>query len=294
MEKKVTVKDVAREAGVSVATVSYIMNNRSDQKISEATRKKVLQIANLLNYRPSHAAVSLATGRTNVVGVAYALNPDTPSRNMEINHFVNMLIERMNRMKYDILFLSIPSDESSIITNRNIDAIIAIDLTHEQFKSLSERYLVPIINVDMIVNDNLFYQIYTDYPRLIADAKKQVGSDSYILMDKFANEKLRSYIAEQFPAEQIMEISSINNFSVNILSDKSVIIIGTYLALMAIPYLDTDKLMVISSEETNKILPSHIKCIYNNVEKKANLTMNILLNALNHNFDLNHDCKVYD
>lgn len=293
MEKKVTVKDVAREAGVSVATVSYIMNNRSDQKISEATRKKVLQIANLLNYRPSHAAVSLATGRTNVVGVAYALNPDTPSRNMEINHFVNMLIERMNRMKYDILFLSIPSDDSSIITNRNIDAIIAIDLTHEQFKSLSERYLVPIINVDMIVNDNLFYQIYTDYPSLISDAQKQIGKDSYILMDQFANEKLRSYIAEQFPAEQIIEISSINNFSVNILSSKSVIIIGTYLALMAIPYIDADKLMVISSEETNKILPSHIRSIYNNVEKKANLTMNILLNALNHNFDLNHDCKVY-
>ena len=90
MDKKVTVKDVAREAGVSVATVSYIMNNRTDQKISDSTRKKVLQIANLLNYRPSHAAVSLATGRTNVIGVAYSLDPDTPSRNMEINIFVNM------------------------------------------------------------------------------------------------------------------------------------------------------------------------------------------------------------
>lgn len=138
-----------------------------------------------------------------------------------------------------------------------------------------------------------FHQIYTDYPRLISDAQKQMGNDSYILMDQFANEKLRSYIAEHFPAEQILEISSINNFSVNILSGKSVIIIGTYLALMAIPYLDTDKLMVISSEETNLVLPSHIRSIYNNVEKKANLTMNILLNALNHNFDLNHDCKVY-
>ena len=49
MEKKPTVKDVAKQAGVSVATVSYIMNDRKDQKISEATRKKVLQIANLLN-----------------------------------------------------------------------------------------------------------------------------------------------------------------------------------------------------------------------------------------------------
>lgn len=293
MEKKVTVKDVAREAGVSVATVSYIMNNRTDQKISEATRKKVLQIANLLNYRPSHAAVSLATGRTNVVGVAYALNPITPSRNLEITHFVNLLIERMNRMKYDILFLPVPSDDSTIITNRNIDAIIAIDLTHEQFKNLSERYLVPIINVDMIVNDNLFYQIYTEYPRLISDAMQQMGDESYILIDQFANENLRSYIKEYFPSEQIMEVDSASDALTGIGADTPIIIIGTYLALMAIPYIHTDKLIVITSEETNRILPSHIPTIYNNVEKKANLTMNILLNALNHNFDLNHDCKVY-
>ena len=71
MNKKATVKDVAREAGVSVATVSYIMNNRTDMKISEATRKKVLQIANLLDYTPSHVAKSLATGRSNVIGISY-------------------------------------------------------------------------------------------------------------------------------------------------------------------------------------------------------------------------------
>lgn len=293
MDKKVTVKDVAREAGVSVATVSYIMNNRSDQKISDATRKKVLQIANLLNYRPSHAAVSLATGRTNVVGVAYALNPDTPSRNMEINSFVNLLIERMNRMKYDILFLSITNDDSSIITNRNIDAIIAIDLTYEQFKNLSERYLVPIINVDMIVNDNLFYQIYTDYPKLISNAVRQIGEDCHILIDKFANENLRSYIKQAYPTEQIIEIATVKDAFLDKRLNEKLVIIGTYLALLVIPYVQTDKLLVISSEETNLILPSHIHTIYNNVEKKANLTMNILLNALNHNFDLDHDCKVY-
>ena len=84
MEKKVTVKDVAREAGVSVATVSYIMNNRTDQKISEATRKKVLQIANLLNYTPSSVAKSLATGRNSVIGITYHLNESTPSRNLEL------------------------------------------------------------------------------------------------------------------------------------------------------------------------------------------------------------------
>ena len=187
MEKKVTVKDVAREAGVSVATVSYIMNNRTDQKISDETRKKVLQIANLLNYRPSHAAISLATGKTNIIGVAYYLDPNTPSRNMEINTFVNLIIERLNRMKYDILFMPISDDKENIRTNRNIDAVIAIDLTHDQFKSLSEKYFVPVINVDMIINDNLFFQIYTDYPLLISNAIDVIGEDSYVLVDKFAN-----------------------------------------------------------------------------------------------------------
>ncbi|MCD3499298.1 LacI family DNA-binding transcriptional regulator [Streptococcus equi subsp. equi] len=54
-------KDVAREAGVSVATVSYVINNREDQKISPETRNKVLQMINLLNYRPNQAAKSLVT-----------------------------------------------------------------------------------------------------------------------------------------------------------------------------------------------------------------------------------------
>jgi len=292
MDKKVTVKDVAREAGVSVATVSYIMNNRTDQKISDATREKVLQIANLLNYRPSHAAVSLATGRTNVIGVAYSLDPDTPSRNMEINTFVNMLIERMNRMKYNILFLPITGNEESIITNRNIDAIIAIDLTHEQFKNLSEKYLVPIINVDMIVNDNLFYQIYTDYPSLIDEALLRFEEDSYLLMDKFANENFLSFIMEKFPAERIITMSSVNDTEIQQLVDKKVIVIGTYLALVVHPYIKDENMVVISSEVTQKILPASIKIVHNNVEKKANLTMNILLNALNHNFDLDHNCKV--
>lgn len=292
MEKKVTVKDVAREAGVSVATVSYIMNNRTDQKISDATRKKVLQIANLLNYRPSHAAVSLATGRSNVIGVAYSLDPDTPSRNMEITTFVNMLIERMNRMKYDILFLPITEDKESIITNRNIYAVIAIDLTHEQFKNLSEKYLVPVINVDMIVNDNLFYQIYTDYPALIARAFDLLGDDSYLLIDKFANENFLTFITDVFPADRIITMSCFSDEQIRQLADKKVIVIGTYLALVVHPYIKDSDMVVISSEENQRVLPSTIRTIYNNVEKKANLTMNILLNALNHNFDLDHNCKV--
>lgn len=292
MEKKVTVKDVAREAGVSVATVSYIMNNRTDQKISSETRKKVLQIANLLNYRPSHAAISLATGKSNVIGVAYYLDPCTPSRNMEITTFVNMLIERMNRMKYDILFMPVTEEEDTITGNRNINAVIAIDLTRQQFVNLSEKCFVPVINVDMIVSDDLFYQIYTDYPYLISKAMEITGRDSYLLIDKFANENFLSFIKETVPADRVVTLSGVPDEQVKKLAGKKVIVIGTYLALMVQPYLKDSDMVVISSEENLRVLPDTIKVVHNDISKKANLTMNILLNSLNRNFDVNHDCKV--
>ena len=90
MTKRATIRDVAREAGVSVATVSYVLNNRPNQKISDDTKKKVLQIANLLQYSPSFAAKQLTTGKSNIIGIQigrYAL------RNTDHYDLINVLIE---------------------------------------------------------------------------------------------------------------------------------------------------------------------------------------------------------
>lgn len=227
-----------------------------------------------------------------MIGVSYFIDPNTPSRNMEINTFVNLLIERLNRMKYDILFLPITEEEETIITNRNIYAVIAIDLTHAQFRNLSEKYLVPVINVDMIVKDNLFYQIYTDYPSLILEAMDILGKDSYLLIDKFANENFLSFITDSIPSDRVITMSAFSEEQIQKLIGKKVIVIGTYLALMVQPYLKDSDMVVISSEENQRVLPQTIRVVHNDISKKANLTMNILLNALNRNFELDHDCKV--
>lgn len=71
--KKVTIRDVAKEAGVSVATVSYVVNGRTDLKISDETRKRVLQVINLLNYSPNQAAKALASKRKNQVGLPFQI-----------------------------------------------------------------------------------------------------------------------------------------------------------------------------------------------------------------------------
>lgn len=292
MNKKATVKDVAREAGVSVATVSYIMNNRTDQKISDATRKKVLQIANLLDYTPSHAAKTLATGRNNIIGVAYHLNENTPSRNLEITGFVNLLIERLNRLKYDVIFMPVFQTEDRPAVKHNIDGIITVDLSHEQFFNLSDNYLIPIINVDMIINDSLFYQIYSDYHSLINNAKSLLGEDCYLIMDKYNNEKYCDFITSCFDPERIIYFHDASTDELLHLKDKKALIIGTYLALMVKAYLNEDNMLVISYDENAQILSPEIKTIKNDISKKANLAINILLNALDHKFDVAHDYKV--
>jgi DNA-binding LacI/PurR family transcriptional regulator len=73
--RRVTSADVAREAGVSRATVSYVLNATPRQTISAQTRARVLDAASQLGYAPSAAARTLRTGRSDVV---LCLLPDWP------------------------------------------------------------------------------------------------------------------------------------------------------------------------------------------------------------------------
>jgi len=71
MKKTVTIKDVAKELGISVSTVSRVMNGLD--RVSPAMRKKVLDTARRLNYVPSLAAVSVVRKQTRLLA---ALLPD--------------------------------------------------------------------------------------------------------------------------------------------------------------------------------------------------------------------------
>ncbi|MEU4237637.1 LacI family DNA-binding transcriptional regulator [Actinoplanes sp. NPDC026619] len=73
--RRVTSADVAQLAGVSRATVSYVMNDTPKQTISADTRTRVLDAAARLGYAPSAAARTLRTGRSDVV---LCLLPDWP------------------------------------------------------------------------------------------------------------------------------------------------------------------------------------------------------------------------
>lgn len=71
MKKKVTIKDIAKLAGVSTTTVSHFLNGNYS-KMSEQTRNKIKNIIKITGYRPNNIAVSLATSTSNTIGVVIA------------------------------------------------------------------------------------------------------------------------------------------------------------------------------------------------------------------------------
>lgn len=69
-----TIKDVAREAGVAVCTVSFAMNGSAH--VAEATKKRIFGAVERLNYRPNQSARGLVTKKTNNIGLAVAETAD--------------------------------------------------------------------------------------------------------------------------------------------------------------------------------------------------------------------------
>jgi LacI family transcriptional regulator len=69
---RVTINDVARQCGLSIATVSKVLNRRSQARIPAPTQERVLEVAKELGYRPSYLARALANQRSHTIGVLYA------------------------------------------------------------------------------------------------------------------------------------------------------------------------------------------------------------------------------
>ncbi|WP_330286114.1 LacI family DNA-binding transcriptional regulator [Streptomyces sp. NBC_00576] len=94
-----TSADVAREAKVSRATVSYVLNDSPHQKIPEDTRRRVREAAARLGYAPSAAARSLRRGRSDIV---LGLLPDWP-----IEHVLGRLVQQLTSAlaQHELTFL---------------------------------------------------------------------------------------------------------------------------------------------------------------------------------------------
>ncbi len=216
-QKQVTIDDIAREAGVSTATVSYVINDRKDIKISEETRRKVLQICNLRQYAPSFIARSLAARKNDQVGLCFPVGASR-FRDTEYLALIRSLQSELQACGYATLLLP-PAQIAEARTQNNIDGIICADLTESEFYHLKESYFVPIVAVDMIVSDPLFFKAYTDYTAVAAAARRMLGTDRLVCIARPPrNEPYRSALKEAFGNDELYfadDVASLRRFALS-------------------------------------------------------------------------------
>ena len=220
--KKVTIKDVAREAGVSVATVSYVVNNRTDLKISDETRKKVLQVINLLNYSPNQAAKALASKKKNQVGFAIA-ETSSVLKIADQMQAMRLVATFMGEKNYDVFFIP----PSKVENYGQADAIICYDVDKATFTALGDCNFIPLLALDCYINDPLFFQINTNLDRLKNRASEEFKGEpyQYVLLD---TDNFDKKIFTEHSFDDVLFVESVEDLkkitSKNILISNSVLL----------------------------------------------------------------------
>jgi DNA-binding LacI/PurR family transcriptional regulator len=164
MKRRTTRSDVAKRAGVSTTTVTFVLGNRNDIAIPETTRNRVRQAARDLDYQPSAIAKALVSGKTNAICVAFP--------NLFVPHYSRVLrsIESLTKTNgFHLIAITIgqvgiqsPPDLHSLL-NSPSDAVILVDL-HDLLRPMfanQARFSKPVVamgiynvqNVDCIEVD---------------------------------------------------------------------------------------------------------------------------------------------
>ena len=121
-----TIDDVARAAGVSTSTVSYVLSGK--RPISAPTRQRVERAIRDLDYRPHAGARALASSRTNVLGLMAPLRIDVDVS--VIMQFVTGVVTTARTFDHDVLLLT--SDEIAgmerVASGSMVDSLVMMDV----------------------------------------------------------------------------------------------------------------------------------------------------------------------
>ncbi|WP_332649415.1 catabolite control protein A [Lysinibacillus sp. 54212] len=197
----VTIYDVAREANVSMATVSRVVNG--NQNVKPATRKKVLEVIERLEYRPNAVARGLASKKTTTVGV---IIPDISN-----NLYAELArgIEDIATMyRYNIILANSDQNEDKELTlldtmfGKQVDGIVMMtDKVTEKIQAAMDHSPVPIVlagSVDEFkevpsVNIDYFQAAYEAVKVLIDNGHRRIAFISGPLSYTITKYKLEAY-----------------------------------------------------------------------------------------------------
>lgn len=162
---RTTLKDVARQAGVTTATVSYVLSGK--RPISEETKQRVMAAIEDLDYVPDLNARGLSMRDSKLIGVVVP-QTEPGERLMFQNSFYSEVlgsIEYYARQQgYHILISATDANESylTLAKKRNLDGIIVIGMYPDDFYQQMKKTQIPIVLIDSYCNDHYYHNIRID------------------------------------------------------------------------------------------------------------------------------------
>lgn len=165
MKNRVTIRDVAAEANVSVATVSYVLNGK--KKVSEQTKQKVLDVIDKLGFIPDLNARGLSVKDTKLFGIVVP-QTEPGSRLMFHNLFYSELlgsIEYAARKRgYHVIISAtdVTEDYLQLIQERNLAGVIIVGTYQNQFFDRLNKLEVPVVLIDSYCKYDYFHKLRLD------------------------------------------------------------------------------------------------------------------------------------
>jgi DNA-binding LacI/PurR family transcriptional regulator len=153
MKKRPTIKDVALKAGVSTATVSFVLNNRPGQVISAKVKERVCRAAEQLEYHPSASASGLARQRTNNVAVLFYQSAHLIS-NLFYSFIIQGAIREATQREFNLMFSYVEhdyrgsSDLPKVIREHNTEGVLTVQRIAPQMVLDIQERGVPVVAVD--------------------------------------------------------------------------------------------------------------------------------------------------
>ncbi|EOH75280.1 MULTISPECIES: LacI family DNA-binding transcriptional regulator [Enterococcus] len=151
---KVTIKKIAEEAGVSVTTVSNVINNRS-HRVSKEKLALINSIIKKYNYTPNQNARSLVKAPSKLIGLIYYSKRH--SRNI-VNPFVSEILSGVEyeakEQDYFVLFHNVQKAEDliKIQTNWKFAGFVIVGVPSGMFKEIDQLLEVPVVYIDTVLD----------------------------------------------------------------------------------------------------------------------------------------------
>ncbi|MBQ8248368.1 MAG: LacI family DNA-binding transcriptional regulator [Clostridia bacterium] len=195
MDKKLTIKEIAELAGVSVAAVSYTLNGKKG--VSEETRKRILDTISSTNYTPNVNSRRLILKRSFNILLVIDGN-DSPLNNFFYIAVINSIVKQAAGKGYNIVLATVNSaDDTTVLENmlmqRNADGIIFLSDISSKLQGEIEEIGTPFVVIDSQKKAPPYPSVHADYTVAAECAVSHLTCNGHTKIAMLASDSIPEY-----------------------------------------------------------------------------------------------------